>query len=149
MLQCIAYGCYNNSSPEKTAKGISLHRLPLTNAHLLSLWKKQIHLKNPRLTATAQLCSTHFQESCFIATNPIRKSLGGSTKRLLKKDAVPTIFSFSSKPQKIRKASEKRSMEKANVEESLGREEEVKDLLKYNDILRRVKDSHTRLRNHL
>ena len=93
MPHCITNGCYNNSSPEKTAKGISLYCLPLKNPpHLLGLCKKQLRLENPTLTASVRTCSVHFEKSCFITINPIKERLVGPTKRQLKKDAIPTIF---------------------------------------------------------
>lgn len=76
-------------------KEFSFHSFPLNNKVLLKEWLSQIKRENFLPTKHSKLCSEHFEEDCFIYQN-------FTGRRLLKRNAVPTKFSFS-KTKKQRK----------------------------------------------
>ena len=79
---CAVVGCHNypNSECKRT---ISFHKLPLRNPKLLADWTRQLGRSVP---VTALICSDHFDDDQFHPANKI------SQRRLLKRNAVPTIF---------------------------------------------------------
>lgn len=95
---CAAYGCSNLSTKSTTKeKGISFFKFPLKNKKILNEWMKRIRRENFTPNAHSTLCSENFLESDFNYQN-------FTNKRLLKKDAVPSIFSFSA-PSKRKRTS--------------------------------------------
>ena len=93
--RCVAGGCSN------TAKdGVSLHGWP-TNAQLARQWTNAVRntRANFNQTASSKLCSSHFSDDSFETQSVIAHSLGLKMKKLLKPDAVPTIF-HNCPPQK-------------------------------------------------
>lgn len=85
---CAAYGCSNNSTKASTKeKNISFHRFPLNKPGILKKWLINLRRKDFTPNAYSVLCSEHFNEEDFtfqMFTNT----------RLLKKDAVPSKFTF-------------------------------------------------------
>jgi hypothetical protein len=55
---------------------------------LLKLWENAVRRKNWKATIHSSLCSKHFDEEAY----QVRP---GALVKLLKEDAIPTIFSFS------------------------------------------------------
>ena len=93
--RCVAGGCSN------TAKdGVSLHGWP-TNAQLARQWKNAVRntQANFNQTVSSKLCSSHFSDDSFETQSVIAHSLGLKMKKILKPDAVPTIF-HNCPPQK-------------------------------------------------
>lgn len=93
--RCVAGGCSN------TAKdGVSLHGWP-TNAQLARQWTNAVRntRANFNQTASSKLCSSHFSDDSFETQSVIAQSLGLKMKKILKPDAVPTIF-HNCPPQK-------------------------------------------------
>lgn len=86
----MAYGCNNSVADYK--RGISFHTLPLNNPDLLKKWLAKLRLENPPIRKSSRLCSEHFEKDCF--ERGLRAELMPDVKqrRILKPDAVPTIF---------------------------------------------------------
>ncbi|XP_011403049.1 PREDICTED: THAP domain-containing protein 6-like [Amphimedon queenslandica] len=84
--RCIVGGCSNT-----TRDGISLHKFPsniLTRKQWIPEVKKtRANWKKP--SAFSEVCSDHFSEDCF---ESIADKLGLRMKRILKPNAIPTIF---------------------------------------------------------
>lgn len=83
---CSAYGCKNRNSKGST---ITFHRFPLNNKSLLKLWLYQIKRGGWEPSKYSVICSEHFKEDCFVT-----KGLANS-RRTLKNDAYPTVFSMA------------------------------------------------------
>ena len=86
--RCVAGGC------SKTAKdGVSLHGWP-SIPQVARLWTNAV--RNTRAnfspTTSSKLCSVHFSEDSFETQSVMALSLGLNMKRILKPEAVPTIF---------------------------------------------------------
>ncbi|KFM65822.1 THAP domain-containing protein 1, partial [Stegodyphus mimosarum] len=96
---CIAYNC-----KEKAGGTASFHKFP-DNPQLRSLWIKAVRRKNFTPTKYSKICSKHFSEDAF--------EKGGRKYRILKKNAVPSIFDFPSHVGSTTKESRK---EPANKE---------------------------------
>lgn len=90
---CASYGCSNNSSKvECKEKKISFHRFPVKNSVLLSTWMIKMKREYYVPTEHSRICSDHFEKDCFVYQKD---------KRILKSDAIPTLFSF--RPEKSRR----------------------------------------------
>lgn len=113
MPYCIAFGCNNRS--EDYQRGISFFRLPLKNERLLQQWVAKLQLKDPPLKETSRICSEHFTEDCFVKDYKSQLMPDTKVKRMLKPDAVPTIFSFK-KVNKSRTVSKTRAKDKQKKE---------------------------------
>ncbi|KAH9633952.1 hypothetical protein HF086_015156 [Spodoptera exigua] len=82
MPRCCAYNCEN----------IGIHRFPKDKKCLQS-WIKAIRRNNWKPTSTSSLCAKHFKPSDYYEES---KYTGIKLeKKLLKKGAIPSIFSFS------------------------------------------------------
>ncbi|XP_069697024.1 THAP domain-containing protein 1-like isoform X5 [Periplaneta americana] len=92
---CAAFNC---TYTYKKGSGISLHKFPLENPELLSKWLSAVKRYNFIPSIHHRLCSVHFTQSCFWKSN---------CKRLLKADAVPTVFNFPAYLTKIEQPSRK------------------------------------------
>ena len=112
---CAAPFC-SNRSPRDTKRGISFHRLPISNAKIAKKWLVKLGREEKFLPNRAQIfvCSEHFTEDCF-EVDYRHNLLGGAThKRKKKFNAVPTIFKKTySVPQVRRIASERRQRGKS------------------------------------
>lgn len=122
---CSAYGCKNRNSK---GSQITFHRFPLNNKSLLKLWLYQIKRGNWEPSKYSVICSEHFTEDCFVV-----KGLQNS-RRTLKSDAYPTIFSmaiYSEPPKKktfpARKSVEDVPMNEDSKEESASASESTKE----------------------
>ena len=104
MVYCIAFGCNNKDGDHK--RGVRFHHLPLRNKPLLKQWLTKLRLQNPPVRRSSLVCSEHFEPDCF--QRDLQAELLGTKPRIhLKPDAVPTIFTFTSK-RKQRSTGQKR-----------------------------------------
>ncbi|XP_063967583.1 uncharacterized protein LOC135157056 [Lytechinus pictus] len=100
MVFCQAYGCNNRTG--KKCGGKSFHRFPnpKTRPDVFKKWAAAVKvekflLKSYKWTPNDQICSDHFVESDYEVD--LRAKLMGTKPRVvLKEDAVPSVFSFSS-----------------------------------------------------
>ena len=84
---------------------ITYHRLP--SGDLKNVWLQKIRRENPRNAQHSFVCSEHFALDCFVVT--LAERLCGQTgKKLLKPDAVPTLFKHNVRTNKPRITSERR-----------------------------------------
>lgn len=98
---CSAVFCTNNSN---TTPKVSFHRFP-SDSSLCKQWVTAVRRKNWEPKPSSRLCSAHFTDDCYDATDRLMGEFGirrGYTKTLLKPGSVPTIFKHSAggKPQK-------------------------------------------------
>ena len=99
---CCVPSCYSNS---RTTKGdVSFHSFP-SDGGLRRQWLANIKRDVGKwfsLNEHTKICSLHFPSDCFHEGEHRRLEgkLSSQTRRKLKKDAVPTIFSFRSLPKK-------------------------------------------------
>ena len=78
---------------------ISYHRLP-TN-HMKNVWLQKIQRDNPRDTKHSFVCSEHFTPNCYVSS--LAETLCGQMgRKLLKADAVPTIFKHTENAPKTK-----------------------------------------------
>ena len=113
---CCAGGCQNSSA---SRKDLSFHGLPLNSKSLLSVWITKMK-RDPRyfnVNRHTKICSEHFTSDDFI--NPC------SSKKRLKADAVPSIFSWNKDKQEKVQPLERSALEKLN--QWRAEEEEVTD----------------------
>ena len=99
MVHCCVPWCTNYSS--KT-KNVSYHKIPSESA-LRKAWIARLRRDNLPPLENSYVCSDHFESDCFKVD--LRQQLTGQkVKQKLKKDAVPSRFSFptSSLPKKTR-----------------------------------------------
>ena len=96
-LRCVA-GTFENKSCENDSRkvGIHMHRFP-ANPDVRRQWTRFVRKHRPGFDpskyANPQLCSAHFEESCY--TKHLATKLdyfdAANTKHFLRRDAVPTI----------------------------------------------------------
>ncbi|KAG5895656.1 hypothetical protein JTB14_008665 [Gonioctena quinquepunctata] len=84
VLNCVAYGC--NVVHDARSK-ISFHAFPFKRPEILKLWIAAVRRENWHPSKTSKLCGKH-----FVATDYLIKP--GCTAKLLKPDAVPSVFLF-------------------------------------------------------
>ncbi|CAG9813010.1 unnamed protein product [Phaedon cochleariae] len=84
VIYCVAFGCKN----EQDIRKLSFHGFPFKRPGILELWIEAVHRENWTPSKTSKLCGEH-----FLPTDYIDKP--GRTARLLKPDAVPSIFAFT------------------------------------------------------
>uniref|UniRef100_A0A8C5WB55 THAP domain-containing protein 1 n=1 Tax=Leptobrachium leishanense TaxID=445787 RepID=A0A8C5WB55_9ANUR len=80
---CSAYGCKNRYDKDKP---ISFHKFPLTRPLLCKKWESAVRRVNFKPTKYSSICSDHFTPDCFKRE---------CNNKLLKDNAVPTLFSFT------------------------------------------------------
>jgi len=114
MVYCVAFGCKNDSRKNKEC---SYYRFP-KDSNLRDVWLAKISRENvPDVNSKdTVLCSEHFESRCF-ERDLKAELLGLKPKRILKSDAVPSIFVHRSPPSKRRRVtSEKRQLAKEKQE---------------------------------
>lgn len=86
--RCVAGGCSNTNKDD-----VSVHGWP-SDPQVARQWTNAVRntRSNFSQTASSKLCSSHFSDDSFEAQSVIAVSLGLNMKRILKPDAVPTIF---------------------------------------------------------
>ena len=104
MPHCCAYECINGSKKQKekleVEKKVTLHRIPGNDKkELCKKWLVAIGRSIENLLKCPYLCSDHFDLSCFDESVDLQNQFLGGSKRKLKKDAVPTIFSHKPAPK--------------------------------------------------
>ncbi|KAG8186678.1 hypothetical protein JTE90_014753 [Oedothorax gibbosus] len=82
---CCAYNCTERFVP---GGKVSFHRFPTKNEMLFRAWCIALRRKDFHPTWSSRICSKHFTKDSFTT---------GFKFRLLKRDAVPTIFNFGQK----------------------------------------------------
>ena len=99
MVYCSGVDCVNDSSRSKDggekSEKISFYRLP-SDKRIRKLWIDTIKRPKSNLPpyASIRLCHLHFDKNCF-ERDLKSELLNLPIKRILKKDAVPTIFIYS------------------------------------------------------
>ncbi|KAJ7335306.1 hypothetical protein JRQ81_013247 [Phrynocephalus forsythii] len=91
---CSAYRCRNRYDKEKP---ISFHKFPLTRPDLCKKWEAAVRRKNFKPTKYSSICSEHFTPDCFKRE---------CNNKLLKDNAVPTIFCHTEPNVKSEEAQE-------------------------------------------
>ncbi|XP_045506766.1 THAP domain-containing protein 1-like [Colias croceus] len=82
-MACVAYGCKSRSNRKSDEdRNLSFHRFPACEK-LKDVWAKAIHRANWKPSKHSRLCSKHFESDCY---------LDGKKRKVLCRDAVPTIF---------------------------------------------------------
>ena len=104
MVHCCVPGCINHSS--KTSS-ISYHRIPNDKA-LRKAWLARIRRDNLPPLQNCYVCSEHFTDACFESDLKAQLMPELKVKRRLKRDAIPSVFSFAREPKKPRISSENR-----------------------------------------
>lgn len=117
---CSALGCTTRDSRLTRENDISFHRLPRKEDPRRNLWIANCRRMDPSgnglwdpSSEYVYFCSRHFEKSCFEVT-------GISGYHRLKEDAIPTIFTTSTKPQRVTKIrTQKKKTTKAKVKRKL------------------------------
>ncbi|XP_075267969.1 THAP domain-containing protein 1 [Opisthocomus hoazin] len=91
---CSAYRCRNRYDKEKP---ISFHKFPLTRPDLCKKWEAAVKRKNFKPTKYSSICSEHFTPDCFKRE---------CNNKLLKENAVPTIFCYTEPSEKAEEFAE-------------------------------------------
>ena len=87
--RCVAAGCSNTYSDN-----VSLFKFPKDQI-LRQQWVKQVQRTRAKWSGPSEhsvLCSEHFTDSCFQPDSTIAATLGLQKRRMLKPDAIPTLF---------------------------------------------------------
>ncbi|KAI4878457.1 hypothetical protein NFI96_016351 [Prochilodus magdalenae] len=80
---CSAYGCKNRYHKDKD---VSFHKFPLARPDVCGKWVSAMKRSNFKPTKYSNICSQHFTKDCFKQE---------CNNRVLKENAVPSLFSFS------------------------------------------------------
>jgi len=104
MVHCCVPGCINHSS--KTCN-IIYHRIP-NGKGLRKAWLPRIRRDNLPPFQNCYVCSEHFTDNCFEADLKAQLMPELKVKGRLKRDAIPSVFSFGLEPKKPRISSENR-----------------------------------------
>ena len=104
MPHCCAYECNNESKKQKETGKVekkgTFHRIPGNDKkELRKKWLVAIGHPIENLPKCPYPCSDHFDISCFDESVDLQNQFLGGSKRKLKKDAVPTIFSHRLAPK--------------------------------------------------
>jgi hypothetical protein len=102
MAECKAWGCTNNKRKNKEKH---YFRVPMpSNIERRGIAQQWLHnigtgytLKTFPFGSNSFVCEDHFESTCY-EVDKVNKVLGLPQRRILKKDAVPTIF-IHRKPQ--------------------------------------------------
>ena len=107
MPHCMVPNCSNGWRKTK-GTNITYHREP--NNHMKNVWLQKIRRDNPREVKHFFVCSEHFTRDSYV-TSLAETLCGHKGRRILKPDAVPTIFKhYENTPKpKPRLSSERRS----------------------------------------
>jgi THAP domain len=85
MVCCTAVNCSNKDLPR--VDGVTFHAFP-KYTDWRAIWIRNVRRKDWQPSPKSVLCSLHFKEECFEVAAEFRR------RRDLKKDAVPTVFSY-------------------------------------------------------
>ena len=115
MVHCCVPGCTNYYS-RSSDKIISYHRIP-KEKRLRKSWIAKLQRDNLPPHENCCVCSEHFTEDCFESDLKAQLLVGQKkTKRRLKREAVPSVFTFGPQPKQRRIASEKRANQRQHEE---------------------------------
>ena len=114
MVHCCVPRCTNYSA-KTSGKNISFHRIP-TDKALQKSWIAKLKRENLPPLKNCYVCSEHFTEECFQSN--LKAVLLDKEKipRRLKRDAVPSVFSFGPQPKQSRPSSESRAERRQRAE---------------------------------
>ncbi|KAG8454872.1 hypothetical protein GDO86_001190 [Hymenochirus boettgeri] len=101
---CSAYGCKNRYDKDKP---ISFHKFPLKRPILCKKWEAAVRRADFKPTKYSSICSDHFTGDCFKRE---------CNNKLLKDNAVPTIFAHTESKAKSGKSSVKKEQLPAEPE---------------------------------
>ena len=101
MVHCCVPECINHSTKKS---GISYHRIPKDKG-LQKAWIARIRRDNLPPLQNCYVCSEHFTDDCFETDLRAQFLPEQKVKRRLKRDAIPSVFSFSPEPKKPRLSS--------------------------------------------
>ncbi|KAM4015945.1 THAP domain-containing protein 7 isoform 2-T3 [Anomaloglossus baeobatrachus] len=123
---CSALGCTTRDSQQTRDDNISFHRLPRKEDPRRSLWIANCRRTDPSGNGLwdpssdyVYFCSKHFEKSCF-------EAVGISGYHRLKEEAVPTIFTPSTK---LRRTAKLKAQKKKNSKITKAKVKRKKDLL--------------------
>lgn len=123
---CSALGCTTRDSRQTRDDNISFHRLPRKDDPRRSLWIANCRRRDPSGNGLwdpssdyVYFCSKHFEKSCF-------EVVGISGYHRLKEDAVPTIFTPSTK---LRRTAKLKAQRKKNLKVTKTKVKRKKDVL--------------------
>ncbi|XP_055850360.1 THAP domain-containing protein 1-like [Episyrphus balteatus] len=85
---CSVFGCNNSTRTKQT--NTSFHKFPKRNSKISKQWIVFCKRKDLINIQSARICSLHFVKDDFI--NNIKFDMGFTAYRMLKPDAVPTIY---------------------------------------------------------
>ncbi|XP_046862463.1 LOW QUALITY PROTEIN: THAP domain-containing protein 5-like, partial [Xenia sp. Carnegie-2017] len=97
MVNCCVPGCTNYSSKSKSS-GVSFHLIPKDPSRQKA-WIARIRRENLPPLSNCYVCSEHFAPDCFKSDLRQKLTPWQPLKRRLKRDAVPSIFSFGPQPK--------------------------------------------------
>ncbi|KAK1174570.1 THAP domain-containing protein 1-like isoform X1 [Acipenser oxyrinchus oxyrinchus] len=111
---CSAYGCKNRYHKDKN---ISFHKFPLARPDVCEKWVSAMRRNNFKPTKYSNICSQHFTKDCFKRE---------CNNRVLKENAVPSVFYFStaSEKEKAQEPQESPSPEPPSVPEQQQQQEQ-------------------------
>uniref|UniRef100_A0A3P9PXH2 THAP domain-containing protein 6-like n=1 Tax=Poecilia reticulata TaxID=8081 RepID=A0A3P9PXH2_POERE len=89
---CAALDCTKRCTVQTRTSGVTFHRFP-KETNLRKRWVKAVRRKGFSPNTSTRLCSEHFKKEDFDRT--------GQTVRL-REGVVPSIFSFSTPPKKLK-----------------------------------------------
>ena len=125
-------------------KKVTFHSLPMKNDKLLNEWIVKIKRDvGPKFTVTkhTKICSRHFTDKDFSVT--------ATSRRVLKKNAIPTIFPWN-KPTRFRRVLQRGVLENKGVETETNAEaSDMEQTLTTEDELRmRIQQLEVELKVH-
>jgi len=93
--RCVAMGCSNTNN-----EGVSLHQFPFDRPNINRQWvafvtTKRKDWKGP--TKHSVLCAAHFRPESFSLKSRILQSMGNPSRKVLEKDAIPTLQSTTNR----------------------------------------------------
>ena len=100
MPYCCAPECTNH--PQKDEE-VSFHRIP-KDITMRNAWIARLRRGNDLNPKGSRVCSDHFTEDCF-EINHTEQVTGERKRRVLKKDAIPSLFAFGPASKQPRLAS--------------------------------------------
>lgn len=103
VVSCSAYGC---TVRFQKGKNIKFHRFP-TDLNMKKKWLIAMKRNNFQPSKVAVICSNHFKESDY--------EINVQGNKILKKDAVPTVFDF---PEHLKKNFRKRDSKVSQATEA-------------------------------
>ncbi|XP_068179142.1 THAP domain-containing protein 1-like isoform X1 [Antennarius striatus] len=112
MVTCEVNGCSNTTGVRHKDKNLSFFKIP--SGKIGEQWKAQIN--RDKMTKDPRICHEHFTQDDF-ERDLKNELLNVKQRRILKPNAVPSIFSCTPSPPKKRGTREPRAAKKARQEQ--------------------------------